>query len=1077
MLKKIKRKVIAITLIVIMAIGVIGVYGKIISNTGEDPLIFTDLDVNPNVGYTVGLMYYDIWRYNNGTWTGDGKPGERHTASYDYRFRFDSNKKVKSAKVYVFKEHDSKHMNIWDATRNMDYVDDVKPAVGESVSVRKFTPSGIGTNELTINVSADVTLNAPKPVELTKEWQGQNVIGLRYYIPIVIEVEFEPTEGTLFVKHFTTKGQPLSTYNYDKKIEPNKDYTISKTDIPKMTYKGFKYKEGTPPSSGQAMKEGENVSFKYDGKNKEIYIFFYYEGEAPPQPPTGGGDSSGEDLDPSVSAVIRADNRGSEKFEVLDGIPTTEDLYVQVDAKEFLYKYSFSNITGTKDYNITVSKTYNLTWKEDHGHYETCHHDDKDGNCTSDCHEDWVSNWVTFNDTETVSNTYTVSREFAYWIISELQIYGIDKSIVNNYALPNGETITLYPSGYSKLNVSVNADSSESAHIREPQFNGSITMPSESIDGGTSKPSVPSEDWTSIAEEAVKEIEVRNDRLEINGSIIMEDSWQEKQTSSPNSFPTPNMIDENVLYKNALTIEAEKRNKDSAPSTGEIHYSLIASVGGGSQFLTYPIEGINPVTVHTPVVCFPSVHDDKDFNQKVKPDMSRVSVILDRPNSISIPTVGQHLSILGYGYQDYAKYTRKKQVKFPFDIYKGTDRATGTYIKADTWIDVPLEYDNMNFYTPIWVDEGNYDVEFRAIAINAPYDTSYEHNANLDLRNYVAYEKIPVQVIGRLYDFKITDIEDYPTWQDVFRVGTDTLKHTGNYYWIGTKDQNGKTKGNSSEFTVPIINGSHPSKDNIGVLPTGYKFKFELVTIGNLFNPYDCINITPTFYYVDKNGQNRQQVDLYYSENIEGKDKNFVKVGSTTDKNNPKYMRLGNADRNVPESEIKATAYVLGIAEETLKNNKTKIGYFSQVVLPSAARMFIGDTYMTPSGVDPVKVKKSQQHWYGEYYLPNKVYAVPKDYDVFEYAKKHGLNGKESFWLKNGYIMVNFKIDTVKDQQFSSPDLSYYDVPLGNMWNIEGAIKTKVDDNNVSFTFNRGDMILYDLDKKASDDYKSGGTH
>ena len=273
------------------------------------------------------------------------------------------------------------------------------------------------------------------------------------------------------------------------------------------------------------------------------------------------------------------------------------------------------------------------------------------------------------------------------------------------------------------------------------------------------------------------------------------------------------------------------------------------------------------------------------------------------------------------------------------------------------------------------------------------------------------------------------------------------------------------------------MNGRHPNKEDIGVLPTEYKFEFELVTIGNLFNMYDCINITPTFYYVDKNGQNRQQVDLYYSENIEGENKNFVKVGSTTDKNNPKYMRLGNADRNVPESEIKATAHILGIAEETLKNNKTKLGYFSQVVLPSAARMFVGDTYMTPSGVIPVKVKKSQQHWYGEYYVPNKVYAVPKDYDVFEYAKKHGLNGKESFWLKNGYIMVNFKIDTVKDQQFNSPDLSYYDVPLGNMWNIEGAIKTKVDDNNVSFTFNRGDMIRYDLDKKASDDYKSGCTH
>ena len=163
-----------------MTIGVIGVYGKIISNTGADPLVFTDLEINPNVGYTVGLMYYDIWKRNDGSWTSDGKPGERHSANYNYRLKFDSNKKVKSVKVYEFSESNSKHMDIWNTTRSINYNTKIKPAVGESVAVNRATPSGIGTNSVSIEVKADVTLNAPYPEDIKKEWQGQQGEGLRY---------------------------------------------------------------------------------------------------------------------------------------------------------------------------------------------------------------------------------------------------------------------------------------------------------------------------------------------------------------------------------------------------------------------------------------------------------------------------------------------------------------------------------------------------------------------------------------------------------------------------------------------------------------------------------------------------------------------------------------------------------------------------------------------------------------------------------------------------------------------------------------------------------------------------------
>ncbi len=262
----------------------------------------------------------------------------------------------------------------------------------------------------------------------------------------------------------------------------------------------------------------------------------------------------------------------------------------------------------------------------------------------------------------------------------------------------------------------------------------------------------------------------------------MDNRIVEEKAPTPGAIPAPPMIGQDVLYGKGYLIDASKTNKANQPSTGTITYSLIKGIGGGAN-KTFSIVGINPVTVHTPVVNYASVSDDQAHNQKTQPTAGRSALILDRPFTVTIPTSGPHKDIKGYGNRDYAKYVRDKQVRFPFDVYKA-DRTS--FVPKDTWVSIPVGQLQTTFYLPVWVDEGHYDVLFRTFAENSPASFTSQMNANLDLSNHVAAQAVPVEVIGRLYDFRITDIADF-AWESVFRTQKGSATPTGNAYWSARK--------------------------------------------------------------------------------------------------------------------------------------------------------------------------------------------------------------------------------------------------------------------------------------------------
>lgn len=319
---------------------------------------------------------------------------------------------------------------------------------------------------------------------------------------------------------------------------------------------------------------------------------------------------------------------------------------------------------------------------------------------------------------------------------------------------------------------------------------------------------------------------------------------------------------------------------------------------------------------------------------------------------------------------------------------------------------------------PIWVDEGIYTVDFRSAAINASSNNGYantEYLANQNPSNYVAIDSTTVEVSGRIYGFNIYDISDYPTWQSVFRLYLNSNKLSGFKYTVGTKDQNGNTTSQDSKYTLAIVNGSHPTYKNVGAIGTGYLFRYSLTTIGSMKTDKDFIRIRPTFYHIDSNGQNRKEVDIYYTETFNGKTNHFIKMGSDTDYLNKKSIVTGSTNLAIPREELYQTSVLRNISLNELLSKNSKVYTFTKIMIPENLRTYVGYEHNVPIGINQNEIAMSKQKWYGEYYLPNEIHVVPKGFDVNQYLYDFGggITYRESFGIKNGYIIVNFEIETV----------------------------------------------------------------
>lgn len=640
-------------------------------------------------------------------------------------------------------------------------------------------------------------------------------------------------------------------------------------------------------------------------------------------------------------------------------IPSSECVSIGGSLQKYYYQAIYEHHYGTRAVPVTASVTYTLTWNDGRTHREQV----------------------------TVTKSVEVPREYSYWKIRTINLCYLKNAEVRNGALPDGN-VRLENLYYPNVTVQKNTDS-----MTLPE--ATVAVDGGVIAGGTTKPAIPDGNILPLVDNKIGKIIVKNDVFSIDGEIWMNGAACEEKTPEPVTLSGER---KQSVQKNDIQIPGATANQ-IYESVGTAEY---ASYFSGGIVNNAMVPDINPVAVHTPVVCVGMSTDDIGLNQQIIPTKYK-SLILGRTFTMSVGTAGTHLGETGYGTRDYRKYVKARQVKFPFPVV-----LDGRQIAADSWITILSE--SAEFLLPVSVPEGDYNISYRSIAINAEKNTTEQEYANTDKNNYIATGSVRVTVIGRLYDFCVTNVIDYPRWECVFWKEGKTAR-TDTVYFSGTNDLNGiRQRESGSLYLVPLIRGSHPYDSSIHAPGLGYRMEFSIKTIGSMWHAEDSVELVPTYYYMERDGSSLRQVNLYRKDDLQ------------------------------------------------------------EFYLPVSLKA--EDRTITAEGM---------QTWRGSYQIPADVYIANAEVDIADYVaqKKGRIRQKDPVFLRDGYLIVYFSIQTVKE---GKPHLDYENRRNVNngycdMWKTEGYQTVRVDSEGHVFSFQEGMVFVFDQKKNMHTDYTSVGTH
>lgn len=793
-----------------------------------------------------------------------------------------------------------------------------------------------------------VNISSQNQYAVTLPWNGSNRNVIFYY-------KYSDVKINVTVKHIDISTGELMTGTKINKYLGN-DIPSSLSSLNLNNYEGYE-NVGTYVGGKYISKSGKtqytiSVNVSNINYSTDYVIEFYYSAKNNKPFNYEMMEAIPETLSSNEVAKIGSNEIKKEKYDVEKAIPTSENVYASVRVYNYIFKYSFDKVT-----DLTTSKVT------------------------------FVQPYICNGEKQNVISTYEVPVSATYYKLNYLEVYKADTAEVINKILP-GETIVLKAN--KDTSPVIKYTSPESYISYSTDLNKTITLPVlEVSDMKYVKSIVGSDEYAR--HEAVNVANVRNDELIIDGKVITSSEWKVGNTEEPKKI-VPTVMDETVFYKNGYTISNERQN-GVYDSEGKVIYNKIKNINGSSSEKVTQKINPNSVTVHTPVVNKTILDNTTALqsNQKIgnlavnSEGVTAKALILDEEFIVTISNSGKHIDSNGYGNRVYNagqgvnknSYAKWKQIKFPFDVYiiKGSNKEL---LEANTWHMLSLNEENYKFLLPRSVKEGAYDtngneyyVETRVVAENATTEEllkMVQSGANTNIKNYIATDKIFVEVVGRLYNLTIMNTND-PGWK---------LEEDLNV----EKQPVGQYGQNNPKYKY--------------ALKLGYSVMFNVKTKGE---KSDEIVLTPKYFYIDKETGKIQEVDLYYH---------------TTTK---KYAKLeGNK--------------VLNDAQ------------FSD---------YIG-------------------LWNGEYKLPASTFAVAK-------GKKlpSNLSDSNEVFLKNGYILVQFEVETNYD---TWEYLSYSKPNVNTQWQKENATQTIILPNEKEVAIEGGgNFVLYEANIRANNDYEIGGTH
>ena len=483
-----------------------------------------------------------------------------------------------------------------------------------------------------------------------------------------------------------------------------------------------------------------------------------------------------------------------------------------------------------------------------------------------------------------------------------------------------------------------------------------------------------------------------------------------------------------------------------------------------------------------------------DF-QKINKESEITYLQLDNKFTISIPNDGTHNDYKGYGTRTYNSYQgvpkkitnwgKIKDVYLPFDVYliQGT---TTRFIPKNTWmsdVGINIASSSHEFLLPVWVKEGQddgngnkYNIVVRVVAENCPTgresDSSLmEENKNSDISKYVATKTIPVEVVGKIYDLRISSTND-PGWYNQIK-GANGEYISEEELPFGQQDQH--KLGNKYQNAPKL----------------GYTVVFDVKTKGRKSNNLD-ISVQPQgFYFVSKNGGNAQEVDLYYHTTTE----KYVQI-TPSDSRVPLNVKISEPFMKVSAQERVDSARIYKSEYNTVYDYTKSVnaGYFAQMKLPHSLRLcynnfaeYVNKLYGNPKSENEISndagsrdtVIGSVGHWYAGYKLPASTIAVPKGTSKDNVKKL--VESKNN--LTDGYILVRFDLIS----KYNEWNYLRYTGPEGlaeGIWN-----KTPYVPNNANASQNvtlpngkpanipQGTVVIYEAGIRSNNDYEVSGTH
>lgn len=673
---------------------------------------------------------------------------------------------------------------------------------------------------------------------------------------------------------------------------------------------------------------------------------------------------------------IVASSEEAPAFDVTKGIPTGEDAFVTGQLQKYYYEGTLVHCYGTVPVPVELSVTYTYLIKTDKG-------------------------VTTGSFTSTL--TYYVNRPYSYYRIRDLRLCALEEVVVENEALPvmPFECRDLYT-------PRIILERDRGSYIQIPTYGTSVY-------GGdlSSGACISGEELNRIAQATAGDVWVRNDGLVIDDEVVLNGSYMRASAPEPEHLHGERL---QSFRSEDLTIPHTRRN-DNYDTYAVAFYRDVLD----QHVERHVIKHVNPVVVHTPVVCKGGITDDIAHNQQIRPT-AHMSLVLGRDFTVGVSTVGTHKDQKGYQTRDYEKYTAFCQIRFPFEVYNGEKRCA-----KDTWIDLPTY--SGTFYLPVGVREGDYRVQYRTIAKNASavrggVDLN-GYLANLELSDYGAYDELTVTIIGRMYDLAVTDIVDYPRWRSTFYEPDGSRRRYA--FWVGAKNLEGDTLSErTAQGMLPILPGDHPFNRSARAAGLGYRVRIQLKTIGDMRRIDDRVVLIPTYYYVSRDGSRRQQVCLYQKRDLSG--------------------------------------------------------VFLPLVLTAADRSFVPVTNRNVS--DPALCAQSVQVWEGVYQLSPDLYLVDVDIDLDDYIRQHGgrIGQRDPVFLHDGYLLVQFEVRTYPAKLAGMGHLSYANTSNSaagycNMWRLQGFSYERTDCFGNRFELADGDCLLFDTKYTLHSDYESWGTH